>query len=382
MSSRSSRLIAACSLVLVPVLAAAGQSSVAVSPFVSYVPSAVTNPLAGFALTFGGTTGLALRSSAEMSVSNPARDSVATGGYRPWGADADAMLFLGGLGGGATMYNRALSPYVFAGIGLTGADSGGRNVVQHGWSYGAGVNLPLGTDAALFGEARWRLAEYVLPTSHDAPDSRMAMRFGLSFHVGGGPAYAPRPRGRRHMDVSDGGRDVEYVVSPAPAPSVVVVQPAAPAPPEVVVVDQEAPASEQVVIVERERASEPTVITRQSERVIGTRESTPTLRRPPARVTPRRSTVVTQSESRSTTRVQVNRSSRSRARVLSGASAANSRRAAQATTTVRSSRGTTVTTRARSQAVPSQPSATSSRPAATSARIKRSVAARTGREPQ
>lgn len=384
MSSRSRCLIAACSLAVLPVMAAAGQSSVAVSPFVSYIPSAATNPLAGFALTFGGTTGLALRSSAEMSISNPQRDTLSAGAYKPWGADADAMLFLGGLGGGATMFNRALSPYVFAGIGLTGADSGGRNVVQHGWSYGAGVNLPLGTDAALFGEARWRLSEYVLPTSHDAPDSKMAMRFGLSFHVGGGaPAYAPRPRGRRHMDVSDGGSDVEYVVTPAPAPSVVVVQPAAPPPPEVVVVEQEATREpEQVVIVERERTSEPTVITRQSERVIGTREATPTLRRPPARVTPRRTTVVTQSESRSTTRVQVNSASRSRGRVLSGATAASSRRAAQATTTVRSSRGTTVTTRARTQAAPSQPSAKSSRPAATSTRIKRAVTARTGSEPR
>lgn len=383
MSSRARRLIAAGSLVVLPVMAAAGQSSVAVSPFVSYIPSAATNPLAGFALTFGGTTGLALRSSAEMSISNPARDSLSTGGYRPWGADADAMLFLGGLGGGATVFSRALSPYVFAGIGLTGADSVGKNVVQHGWSYGTGVTLPLGMDAALFGEARWRLSQYVLPTSHDAPDSKMAMRFGLSFHVGGGGAApAPRPRGRRHLDVGDGGSDVEYVVTPAPSPNVVVVQPAPAAAPEVVVVEQEAAPPEQVVIVERERSAEPTVITRQSGRVIGTRESTPTLRRPPARVTPRRSTVVTQSESRSTTRVQVNSSSRARARVLSGASAASSRRAAQATTTVRSSRVTTVTTRARTGVTaPSQAETRSSRPAATSSRSKRAVSVRS-RDPQ
>lgn len=383
MSSRSIRLAAACSLALLPVMAAAGQSSVTVSPFVSYIPSAATNPLAGFALTFGGTTGLALRSGAEMSISNPARDTLATGGYRPWGADADAMLFLGGLGGGATVFSRALSPYLFAGIGLTGADSAGKNVVRNGWSYGAGVTLPLGMDADLFGEARWRLSEYVLPTSHGAPDSRMAMRFGLSFHVGGGGAApASRPRVRHHMGVADGGSDVEYVVTPAPAPNVVVVQPAPAAAPEVVVVEQEAAASpDPVVIVERERSAEPTVITRQSGRVIGARESTPTLRRPPARVIPRRSTVATPSESRSTTRVHVDRSSRARARVLSGAATARSRRAAQATTTVRSSRGTTVTTRARSGVSAAQPETQSSRPAATASRSKRTVSVRS-RDPQ
>lgn len=352
MSSRSIRLAAACSLALLPVMAAAGQSSVTVSPFVSYIPSAATNPLAGFALTFGGTTGLALRSGAEMSISNPARDTLATGGYRPWGADADAMLFLGGLGGGATVFSRALSPYVFAGIGLTGADSAGKNVVRNGWSYGAGVTLPLGMDADLFGEARWRLAEYVLPTSHDAPDSKMAMRFGLSFHVGGGGAApAPRPRGRHHMGVAGGGSDVEYVVTPAPAPNVVVVQPAPAPAPEVVVVEQEAAASpDPVVIVERERSAEPTVITRQSGRAIGAREATPTLRRPPARVTPRRSAVVTRSESRSTTKVQVNRSSRARARVRRGAAAA-------------------------------RPETQSARPAATSSRSRRTGSVR-GRDPQ
>ena len=143
-SRHRSPLIAALAFLAVPVLAATGQSSVTVSPFVSYVPSGATNPLAGFALTFGGTTGLALRSGAEMSISNPPMDSLAAGGYRPWSADADLMLFLGGLGGGATVFSRSLSPYAFAGIGLTGADSAGRNVVRNGWSYGVGAAIPLG----------------------------------------------------------------------------------------------------------------------------------------------------------------------------------------------------------------------------------------------
>jgi hypothetical protein len=248
LSSRRIPQFAAVALTLVPVLGVGAQSNVAVSPFVSYVPSATSNPLGGFALTFGGTTGLALRSSAEISISRP--DSTIVGHYRPWGADADAMLFLGGLGGGATVFSRTLSPYLFTGIGLTGGDSAGRNNVTQGWSYGAGALIPLGLHADLFAEARWRMDQYVLPTAKGAPDSKSALRFGLSFHVGGSnePARRPPPRRRNRMESYDD--DEEYVVvREAPAP-------AAPAPQVVVV--QPAPAPAPVVIVQQEREPEPT----------------------------------------------------------------------------------------------------------------------------
>lgn len=251
-SSRSFRLLGAVSLLVTHAVVAEGQSSVVVSPFVSYIPSATSNPLAGFALTFGGTTGLALRSGAEISISKP--DSTIPGHYRPWGADADAMLFLGGLGGGATVFSRSLSPYVFTGIGLVGGDSAGKNNVSHGWSYGLGATLPLGLDADLFAEARWRMTQYVLPTSDGAPDSKSGLRFGLSFHVGGGSAEPPRrspPRRRQRVENYDD--DEEYVVAQpqviqAPAPQVVVVQPAPPPPQQVVVVQQEPEPSTQVNI--------------------------------------------------------------------------------------------------------------------------------------
>jgi hypothetical protein len=218
-------LIAAIAVIALAPLAVEGQSTVAVSPFVSLVPSSNANPLAGMALTFGGTTGLALRGSADMSIANPNKLDSASGGsrYRPWGADADAMLFLGGLGGGATVFSRALSPYLFSGIGLTGGDSAGRYVVNNGWSYGAGAAIPLGLDADLFAEARWRMSQYVLPTAKGAPDSKSEFRFGLSFHVGGGSRSEPAPRRRgRHMDVYD--NEEEVVAYPAPT------YPASPAP--------------------------------------------------------------------------------------------------------------------------------------------------------
>lgn len=251
LSSRSRVIASAIALTMTPALAAVGQSSVVVSPFVSYVPSATANPLAGFALTFGGTTGLAFRSGAELSIENPPRDSLNAGGYRPWGADADAMLYLGGLGGGATVFQRALSPYLFIGLGITGGDSAGHNIVRQGWSYGVGASLPLGLDADLFAEARWRMPEYVLPTSRDAPDSKSAFRFGISFLVGGGSQARPAPRPRRGHRMEAAQYDdadeeaVEYVVTQpaAPAPQVVVVQPAPqPAPaPQVVVIERESP---------------------------------------------------------------------------------------------------------------------------------------------
>lgn len=226
---------------------AAGQSGTAVSPFVSYVPSAVENPLVGMSLTFGGTTGLAFRAGADMSVENPRSTDAAgapKGGYRPWAADADAMLFLGGLGGGATVFNRTLSPYLFTGIGMNGGDSAGVNIVRNGWSYGAGARIPLGLHADIFGEARWRLHQYVLPTSKNAPDSKSEFRFGLSFLVGGEPER-PRPR-RRYAERE---YDDRPVAAAAPAPVVVVQQPPPqPAPTPVVVVQEPAPPPTVVVV--------------------------------------------------------------------------------------------------------------------------------------
>ncbi|HMC54081.1 MAG TPA: hypothetical protein VKH19_02825 [Gemmatimonadaceae bacterium] len=242
MHSSRFRLATISFLAVTPMTVAVGQSSVAISPFVSYVPSAASNPLAGFALTFGGTTGLALRAGADMSLSNPDLvDSSAIGvnRYRPWSADADAMLYLGGLGGGATVFSRALAPYVFAGIGLMGGDSSGVNVVHNGWSYGAGATIPLGLDADVFGEARWRMTKYVMPTSNNAPDSRSELRFGLSFHVGGSSPQR-RPRGYRDDDYDD------RVVEVAPAQQPVIVQ-QAPQPQTVVVMQ---PAPQPVVIVQ------------------------------------------------------------------------------------------------------------------------------------
>jgi hypothetical protein len=245
-STRRNTLVAAATLIASPMLVALAQSSVAVSPFVALVPSATSNPLAGFSLTFGGTTGLALRSGAELSINNP-EPTGTQGVYRPWGADADGMLFLGGLGGGATVFERPLAPYVFAGVGLTGGDSAGKNVVTHSWSYGVGANLALGRDVDIISEARWRLHQYMLPTAKNAPDSKSEFRFGLSFHVGSDPDRRPAPRRRPRSYYEDDYEEGARASAPAPQPTVIVQQ--APAPPPQTVIVQQAPP--QTIIVQQ-----------------------------------------------------------------------------------------------------------------------------------
>ena len=174
----------------------AQQSELSVSPFVSFLPSAGTSPLAGLALTIAGNTGFGVRASAHLALENSnATGFSASGTMRPWGADADAMLFLGGR-------TRTIAPFVFAGVGTGLRDSAGYNITRNNWSYGAGAALPLGSAIDLFGEARWRMSRYVLPTAAFAPSPTTEVRFGLSFHVGGsGSSTARRGRDRR-IDVT------------------------------------------------------------------------------------------------------------------------------------------------------------------------------------
>ncbi|MGE5733420.1 MAG: C40 family peptidase, partial [Gemmatimonas sp.] len=105
-----------------------------------------------------------------------------TNTFRPWGAAADIVLFLGGHFYGG--YSRSLAPFVFAGVGMSGTDSTGQNVTHSNWSYGVGATVPLGSAVELFGESRWRMPRYVLPTASLAPSPTTELRFGLSFHIG------------------------------------------------------------------------------------------------------------------------------------------------------------------------------------------------------
>jgi cell wall-associated NlpC family hydrolase len=207
--SRTTTLRAASTFVATTLAAApfgsafAQQSDLAISPFVSFLPSAGASPLAGLALTIAGNSGFGVRGSAHLSLQDPNTNgqfnTLAT--YRPWGADADLVLSIGGRAFGG--YNRTFAPFVFAGIGTSGSDSTGRTVMKSNWSYGAGVSIPLGGALDLFGESRWRMSQYVLPTAQLAPTPTTELRFGLSFHIPTGPSGSGMRRSRdRHADAT------------------------------------------------------------------------------------------------------------------------------------------------------------------------------------
>ena len=164
--------------------AAAQQSDLAISPFVSFLPSAGSNPLAGLALTLAGDAGFGIRASAHLALesSNTSYAFGSPAGMRPWGADVDLILSPGGRG------SRSFAPYAFAGLGTSGRDSLGYRTTRGNWSYGAGVSIPLGSAIDVFGESRWRMSRYVLPTAAMAPSPAQEFRAGISLHIGVGGA--------------------------------------------------------------------------------------------------------------------------------------------------------------------------------------------------
>lgn len=171
----------ACVVATPAVRASAQQSDLAISPFVTLLPTTGASPLAGLALTLGSGA-FAIRGSGHLALENSNTSGLLDANTtRPWGADADAMLFLGRSYGGG----RSLAPYVFAGVGTSGGPSSGFDSRQSNWSYGAGISLPLGSLIDVFGESRWRMSQYVLPSANGAPSPRNEYRVGITFHVGG-----------------------------------------------------------------------------------------------------------------------------------------------------------------------------------------------------
>jgi cell wall-associated NlpC family hydrolase len=195
-------------------LALAQQSDVTISPFVSFLPATGASPLAGLAIALAGNGGLALRGSGHLALeSSNASTFYGTNTFRPWGADADVMFFLGGHSSGG--FNRAFSPFVFAGVGVSGNDSLGQSITHSNWSYGAGATIPLGSAIEVFGESRWRMSRYVLPTASVAPSPTNELRVGLSFHVGsrGGPRSRAASHSRSESTPSSLPGSTRYPVS-------------------------------------------------------------------------------------------------------------------------------------------------------------------------
>jgi cell wall-associated NlpC family hydrolase len=97
--------------------------------------------------------------------------------------DADAIAYLEGYGYADRI---AFIPYVFTGVSNMAVDTASLRVNRQGWSYGAGLTLPIGGAVGLFGEARWRMSRFVMPDAADAPEATREFRFGMSFRVGSG----------------------------------------------------------------------------------------------------------------------------------------------------------------------------------------------------
>jgi len=194
----------------------AQQSDVSLSPFVSFLPATGASPMAGLAIALSGSGSFALRGSGHLALENSNASSLyGTNTFRPWGADADAVLFLGGHSYG---YSRTFAPFVFAGLGVSGRDSLGQNITHHNWSYGAGASIPLGSAVDIFGESRWRMSRYVLPTASLAPSPTNELRFGLSFHIGSS--------GNSHSRKASRAYDRRSEITPSSLPSSVGRYPA------------------------------------------------------------------------------------------------------------------------------------------------------------
>jgi len=181
---------------------AAQKSDLAISPFVSFLPSAGSNPLAGLALTLAGDAGFGIRASAHMALENY-NDNLGfgtTNAFRPWGADADAILSIGGRAFGGT--TRGIAPFVFAGIGTATTDTNGFRESHKNWSFGAGLAIPLASAIDVFGESRWRMSRYVLPTASFAPSPTQEIRAGFTLHFGG--SSQPATRGSRDRRAESG----------------------------------------------------------------------------------------------------------------------------------------------------------------------------------
>jgi hypothetical protein len=173
--------LAACVLATPAARASAQQSDLAVSPFVTFLPTGGASPLAGLALTLGGG-GFALRGSANVSLENSNNVGLLQpGSLRPWGADADAMFLFGH----STGRVRSFAPYLFGGIGTRGgAQDAAYGTTQANWSYGVGASVPLAGPIDIFGESRWRMSRFVLPSASNAPAPRDELRVGVTFHAG------------------------------------------------------------------------------------------------------------------------------------------------------------------------------------------------------
>jgi cell wall-associated NlpC family hydrolase len=105
-----------------------------------------------------------------------------------WGGDADLMFVFDLASRGSTGFG-GIAPYVFAGAGMTVKNDSLNTYdnrplyVTGGWSYGAGVLVPLGNTIQAMGEVRYRPEGFFNTTASSRP-ARNEFRIGLSVRLG------------------------------------------------------------------------------------------------------------------------------------------------------------------------------------------------------
>jgi hypothetical protein len=175
------RRTAACLSVLIAtptIFAAAQQSDYAITPFVSFLSATGKTPLAGIDLTLSGNPEMAIRMSGRTAFRTMSADALAAGPRMPhWAFDTDIAMPLSGRPFGTS---RGVATFSFIGLGLAATDSAASRAVRKNWSYGLGAVVPLGSVIEMFGDSRWRIQKFVLPTAH--PTRERELRLGLSFH--------------------------------------------------------------------------------------------------------------------------------------------------------------------------------------------------------
>ena len=163
--------------------AAKAQTELSIGPFASFNE---TNS--------GGPTGLGLQSTmivgpvgvrlSGFRTIDQSTSSALPGAPR-YGGDADLLLVLNLASRGRGV---GVAPYVFAGTGFTayddpfGSSYSGSQLIT-GWSYGAGLLIPLGSAAQLSGEVRERPTGYA-DVSTGSRSAVTEYRVGLSVRVG------------------------------------------------------------------------------------------------------------------------------------------------------------------------------------------------------
>lgn len=173
----------------------AQQSDISLTPFVGLPRNPSTGAVAGLGLTLAGSPSFGLRVSGRVALKNTHDDTFGVASWLPpWGADVDAVFALGGRPFGTS--NRSAATFAFLGAGASATDTTSARLVHKNWSYGVGTILPLGAVADIFGESRWRMEKFVLPTAKPRPTKSTEYRVGLSFHLRSAAGSPVRTRRR------------------------------------------------------------------------------------------------------------------------------------------------------------------------------------------